>query len=83
VEEAGILCYSNDDTPKRAEIAPHKRVRIVPVTLTYLRTDKRTLRLPLQGGFPALFPVPGVFCLCVTFVLEKRRLKNAFKNALA
>jgi len=33
VEEAGILCYSNDDTPKRAEIAPHKRVRIVPVTL--------------------------------------------------
>ena len=33
-EEAGIRRYSNDDKPKRAEIAPFERVRITLVTLT-------------------------------------------------
>ena len=32
-EEAGIRRYSNDDKPKRAEIAPFERVRITLVTL--------------------------------------------------
>ena len=31
-EEAGIRRYSNDDKPKRAEIAPFERVRITLVT---------------------------------------------------
>ncbi len=34
-EEAGIRRYSNDDKPKRAEIAPFERVRITLVTLIY------------------------------------------------
>ena len=33
-EEAGIRRYSNDDKPKRAEIAPFERVRITLVTLS-------------------------------------------------
>lgn len=43
-EEAGIRRYSNDDKPKRAEIAPFERVRITLVTLdlqTGFGTDKK------------------------------------------
>ena len=36
-EEAGIRPYSNDDKPKRAEIAPFERVRITLVTLSFER----------------------------------------------
>lgn len=42
-EEAGIRRYSNDDKPKRAEIAPFERVRITLVTLPRPRPSAQVI----------------------------------------
>ena len=58
-EEAGIRRYSNDDKPKRAEIAPFERVRITLVTLrAYHRVTRSYPGLP---GFDLFFSQTGTY----------------------
>ena len=67
-EEAGIRRYSNDDKPKRAEIAPFERVRITLVTLNYERLCLTMSPADTMSAFGTLCK-PGSYFLHKTYSL--------------